>query len=164
MMLTLIEAIGGKEKADAVARDLGVAQWDARHNSDAFKFTRPFALTALRHRLAFWRQDDLGIKLQAGTDEVSLALVADAWSRTYRSSAFTYAANAQPVETLHGMRLVPDRVAVDWPAAQQVPDMEGSKPAEALDQTLARIAGRYGDATADFVAMQLEYPRMSHQP
>ncbi|TEA79174.1 DJ-1/PfpI family protein [Allopusillimonas ginsengisoli] len=164
MMLTLIEAIGGRAKADAIARDLGVTQWDARHNSDAFTFTRPFALTALRNRLAFWRRDDLGIKLRAGIDEVSLALVADAWSRTYRSSAFTYAAGPQPVETLHGMRLVPDRVAVDWPAAQQVSDAEGTTPAEALDQTLARIAGRYGDATADLVAMQLEYPRVGYQP
>jgi hypothetical protein len=32
------------------------------------------------------------------------------------------------------------------------------KPAQALDQALAGIADRYGDDTAELVAMQLEYP------
>src|SRR5690606_15668893 len=50
MMLTLIGAIAGRAKAEAVARDLGVAQWDARHASGAFRFTRPFALTVLANR------------------------------------------------------------------------------------------------------------------
>ena len=44
MSLTLIEAIAGRDKAEAVGRDLGFTDWDARHDSDAFKFTRPFAL------------------------------------------------------------------------------------------------------------------------
>jgi transcriptional regulator GlxA family with amidase domain len=35
MSLTLIEAIAGHDKAEAVARDLGVEHWDARHASDA---------------------------------------------------------------------------------------------------------------------------------
>src|SRR4029450_5150385 len=45
MALTLIEAIAGRDKAQAVARDLGLVNWDTRHASDAFTFTRPFALT-----------------------------------------------------------------------------------------------------------------------
>ena len=52
MMLTLIEAIAGRDKAEAVGRDLGLAQWDARHASAAFTFTRPFALTAIGNTLA----------------------------------------------------------------------------------------------------------------
>jgi hypothetical protein len=44
-MLTLIEAIAGRERAEAVARDLGVPAWDTRHDSDAFRFNRPFATT-----------------------------------------------------------------------------------------------------------------------
>lgn len=43
MAVTLIEAIAGRGKAEAVARDIGLAEWDARHRSDAFQFTRPFA-------------------------------------------------------------------------------------------------------------------------
>ena len=70
--------------------------WDARHDSDAFQFTRPFVLTAIGNRLAFWNQEHLGIELAPGVDEVSLALalVADAWSRTYGSRAVTFAGTA----------------------------------------------------------------------
>ena len=82
MSLTLIEAIAGRGKAEAVARDIGLAHWDARHDSDAFRFTRPFALTAIGNTLAFWNREQFGIALTSGVDEVSLALVADAWSRT----------------------------------------------------------------------------------
>ena len=32
---------------------------------------------------------ETGVRLEPGMDEVSLALVADAWSRTYRSTATT---------------------------------------------------------------------------
>src|SRR5690606_10854823 len=38
MSLTLIEAIAGRGKAEAVARDLGIDRWNARHDSGAFKF------------------------------------------------------------------------------------------------------------------------------
>ena len=37
--------------------------------------------------------------------------------------------------------------------------MAAQPPARALDQTLSAIEVRYGRPTADFVAMQLEYPR-----
>ena len=94
MSLTLIEAIAGRDKAEAVAHDIGLADWDARHDSNAFRFTRPFALTAIRNVMAFWNREQLGIELSPGIDEVSLALVADAWSRTYRSRAVTFAATA----------------------------------------------------------------------
>jgi putative intracellular protease/amidase len=85
MMLTLVEAIAGRDKAETVARDLGVETWNARHASDAFKLTRPFATTVLANRASFWAHDTWGIALQPGMDEVSLALIADAWSRTVLS-------------------------------------------------------------------------------
>ena len=159
MALTLIEAIAGRDKAEAVARDLGLTHWDARHDSDAFQFTRPFALTAIGNTLAFWNHEQLGIALASGVDEVSLALVADAWSRTYRSRAVTFAGTAGAQQTRTGIRIVPDQVATSWPAAQLLPVIGDRQPAHALDQALHGIAARYGMRTADFVAMQLEYPR-----
>ncbi len=159
MSLTLIEAIAGRDKAEAVGRDIGLADWDARHDSSAFQFTRPFALTAMRNVLAFWNREQLGIELSPGIDEVSLALVADAWSRTYRSRAVTFAATAGAQATRNGIRILPDEVAADWPAERLLPAIGASPPAKALDQTLAAIEARYGMPTADFVAMQLEYPR-----
>jgi len=159
MMLTLIEAIAGRQKAEAVAGELGLAEWDARHDSNAFKFTRPFALTAMGNTLAFWNHEDLGIELTAGVDEVSLALVADAWSRTYRSRAVIFAAGEGALESRNGIRIVPDRVAQDWPGEELVPPVLDRQPAKALDDALTGIGTRYGTGTADFVAMQLEYPR-----
>ena len=159
MMLTLIEAIAGRDKAEAVAHDLGLMGWDARHASAAFRFTRPFATTVLANGMAFWNREELGIRLEPGMDEVSLALVADAWSRTYRSSATTYAASSGAVETMNGLRILPDRAAADWPEGRQAPVFSDSKPADALDRTLEAITARYGAPTTSVVAMQLEYPR-----
>lgn len=162
-MLTLIEAIAGREKAQEVARDLGLVQWDVRHDSGAFEFTRQFAATVLGNVLRFWNRDQLGIELEPGIDEVSLALVADAWSRTYRSHATTFAASNEPVKTREGMRIWPDRVATAWAADRLIPAIAELRPAEALDQTLESIARRYGADTAQVVAMQLEYPRLNVQ-
>lgn len=159
MALTLVEAIAGRAKAEAVAREIGLAHWDARHRSEAFRFTRRFALTAIANTLAFWNREQLGIALTAGIDEVSLALVADAWSRTYRSRAFTFAATAEAQTSRGGLRILPDKIAADWPANQTPPAAIDLPPARALDQTLHAIEARYGPRTADFVAMQLEYPR-----
>jgi putative intracellular protease/amidase len=155
--LTLIEAIGGRARAEAVARDLGIRDWDARHDSGAFTITRPFALTVMANRLAFWNQQTLGIELKPGLDEVSLALVADAWSRTYRSRAMTFAQTAEALVSRHGARIVPDRVASVWPGEDRLPPI-GNTPAKALDEALDQIGARYGPRTAYVVAMQLEYP------
>lgn len=159
MSLTLIEAIAGRDKADAVSRDLGLTTWDARHDSGAFRFTRPFALTAIRNTIAFWNREQFGIELNPGVDEVSLALVADAWSRTYRSRAITFASAATDLRTRNGIRIVPDQVATSWPAEHLLPPIADRPPAIALDQALHDIETRYGTRTADFVAMQLEYPK-----
>ena len=159
MSLTLIEAIAGRDKAEAVGRDLGLTQWDTRHDSGAFQFTRPFALTAIGNTLAFWNREQLGIELAPGIDEVSLALVADAWSRTYRSRAVTFAGTADAQQTRNGLRILPDQVAANWPVERLLPTIGELPPAKALDQALLGIEARYGMPTADFVAMQLEYPR-----
>lgn len=163
MMLTLIEAIAGRDKAESVARDLGLGRWDARHDSGAFKLTRPFAMTVMGNGLTFWNRDHFGIALEPGLDEVALALVADAWSRTYRSRVELFTTSTAAVTTRSGIRLLPDRVATAWPG-EQLP-FDGSKqPAEALDRALQEIAARYGQATAQVVAMQLEYPRSGAGP
>jgi transcriptional regulator GlxA family with amidase domain len=158
MMLTLIEAIAGRSKAEAVARDLGLEAWDARHDSDAFKLTRPFALTVMGNTLAFWRRETLGIELAPGIDEVSLALVADAWSRTYRSRAVTFARAADAQRSLGGIQILPDEVVASWPSERRLPSNHDQPPAQALDHALRGVAARYGMRTAEVVAMQLEYP------
>lgn len=164
MMLTLIEAMAGRAKAEAVAHDLGLEQWDARHASGAFKLTRPFAMTVLTNRLAFWNREELGVHLEPDMDEVSLALVADAWSRTYRSNVTTYAGSAAAVESRNGVRIFPDRADATLPRERRVSTFPSRKPAEALDLTLEAITARHGERTSDVVAMQLEYPRRATDP
>ncbi|MGH6860970.1 MAG: DJ-1/PfpI family protein, partial [Phyllobacterium sp.] len=161
MSLTLIEAIAGPEKAKTIARDLGIAHWDARHDSDAFRFTRPFAWTAMQNALAFWNREHHGIELVAGIDEVALALVADAWSRTFRSRAVTFSGSADAQPSRSGLRILPDETAAAWPADRWLRIGNASRPAEALEAALRAIAARYGTATAKLVAMQLELPRRS---
>ena len=158
MALTLIEAIAGRDKAEGVAREIGLTHWDAHHDSDAFLITRPSALTAIANTVAFWNREQLGIELMPGVDEVSLALVADAWSRTYRSRALTFASGTQT--SRNGLQIVPDRVTSNWPAAERLAPIE-DQPARALDDALDGIGLRYGVRTSNFVAMQLEYSRQS---
>lgn len=55
MSLTLIEAIAGRRRAEAIAHDIGLARWDARHDSHAFLLTRPFA-PSKSERLRFRRR------------------------------------------------------------------------------------------------------------
>jgi hypothetical protein len=159
MALTLIEAIAGRAKAEQVARDLGLEKWDARHDSAAFRMTRPFALTAIANASAVWTHETLGLELAAGMDEVSLALVADAWSRTYRSRAQTFASTAGGQLSRNGILIVPDRVQAGWPESQRLPPIGAQPPAVVLDEALRSIGQRYGERTTDLVAMQLEYPR-----
>lgn len=158
MMLALIEAIAGRGKAETVAHDLGVESWDMRHRSAAFSLTRPFVTTVLANRMAFWNRDVWGIELQSGMDEVSLALAADAWSRTYRSRAVTFAPATGTVETLNHIRIIADQIVVDWPPERRV-SLADRRPADVLDLTLQSIADRYGERTRNVVALQLEYPR-----
>lgn len=87
---------------------------------------------------------------------MSLALVADAWSRTYRSRAVTFAGTRDAQLSRNGIRIVPDRVTASRPSKQLLPPIESPNPATVLDQALRAIAARYGAHTADFVAMQLE--------
>ena len=157
MMLTLIEAIAGRDRAHSVARGLGIGEWDARHVSGAFGVTRPFAVTVVTNRARFWQREQLGLELSPGMDEVSLALLADAWSRTYRSRAVAFARTSGAVESRHGIRIIPDRSATDRPGLL-LPGDAGGKPAIVLDDALRAIERRYGSSTAAVVAMQLEYP------
>ena len=156
VMLTLIEAIAGRGKAEQVAAGLGLARWDARHESDAFGLTRPFALTVLGNKAAFWKREDIGLRIDDGVDEVSLALVADAWSRSYLANAQILATSREAIVSANGIRILPDGMAE---TGREIPAFnQDARPAEALEQVLETIASRYGPRTASVVAMELEYP------
>jgi hypothetical protein len=114
-------------------------------------------MTVLTNGARFWQRERLGLELSPGVDEVSLALLADAWSRTYRSRAVTFAHTSGPVESRHGIRIIPDQSGTGRPGLL-LPGDAGGKPAFVLDDALRAIERRYGSSTAAVVAMQLEYP------
>jgi putative intracellular protease/amidase len=157
MSLTLIEAIAGRERAVAVAGELGITHWDASHASGRFAFTRQFAWKVMTNKAAFWKHETLGLELKPGVDEVSVALVADALSRTYRSRVVTYAADRTALATKSGLKLVPDEARNGWVADTQLEPIWERPPPLALEGALAEVARRHGKKTRDIVATQLEF-------
>ena len=157
--LALVEAIAGRERAAALARDLGVSSWGASHDSAAFGLDRRAVVTVAANRLAFWRHETLTLPVAPGVDEIALAFTADAFSRTYRSRALTVASDRSPLPTRRGLKLIPDRAASG--TSTDLPPVATDHPARALDTALEAISTRYGSPTADFVAVQLEYPGRS---
>lgn len=157
--LAIIEAIAGRERASAVASTLGARDWSAAHRSERFRLSGTDMLTAAENWLAFWSHDEIGIPIADGVDEITLALVADAYSRTYRSSAFSISPTADPVRTRHGLVVLPDRT--DSGAVDETVNLTANRPpVTSLDDSLRRIGESYGSATAAFVALQIEYPRL----
>ena len=157
--LTLVEAIAGRERAEQLARELGVASFGAGHVSREFELDRPAVRTAALNTLAFWSHEALDVPVSAGVDEVALALTADAYSRTYASS-IRAVSSAPEVVSRNGLTFIADAPDPRPDPARAIP-----LPAEgvsALDSALAGISRRYGPATADFVALQLEYDRAVH--
>lgn len=158
--LAIVEAIAGHETAETVATSMGVTDWSANHRSDDFRLSARHILTAIRNWTSFWAHDEIAIPITTGVDEISLALVADTHSRTYRSSAFTVASSLAPIPTRRGLTLLPDKTeARAGGLDRRVELVAGVPPIVALDSALQEIEERYGRATADFVALQTEYRR-----
>jgi putative intracellular protease/amidase len=158
LSLALVEAIAGQERAMKLARDVGASDWSPAHNSNDFKFGWNGRLTAARNKLSFWTHESVGIPVSTGTDEIALALVADAYSRTFMSQAQTVSDSKGPVRTRRGLMLIPDVVSGSGNMpTRMLPSFESLPPVQALDWALAGIADAYGQPTAMFVTVQLEY-------
>ena len=152
--LALVEAIAGHAKAKTTANRFGFIDWDATHDSAPFRLTARRIGLVIANYLSFWEHETLSIPVTNGFDEIALALSADAWSRTYRSQAIA-TSRENFVISRHGLVLVPNKT-------KDVGDdrsswYEADILASSLGVTLVKIAERYGQETADLVALQLEY-------
>lgn len=152
--LALVQAIAGPLKAGEIARQLGVSDWSPHHDSSAFGLTTGDYATAAGNLLAFWGHETLRIDATQGMDDITLALRADAWSRTFRSEVIAVANHT--VVTRNGLHLLPDAATSQAPALP--PTNSTSSPIAQLEQTLGTIAARYDAGTARLVRQQLEYP------
>ena len=158
--LALVEAIGGHERAVSVARAVGVTDWSATHRSADFKLRTPHMYAAATNWVSFWSHEEIGVPISNGMNEVTLALAADAYSRTYRSNAVSISSSAADVHTRGGLLIVPDRLAGDSKTTgRTLKRLDDTKPVAALDAALRDIADRYGRSTSAFVALQMEYPQ-----
>jgi putative intracellular protease/amidase len=153
-LLALVEAIGGRHKADLLADELGVPSWVPMHDS------RPFYLDAGRRwdflveRAAFWRREQWRVDVHDGMDDVALALAVDAWTRTGRVSVVA-ASNSGAVRLRSGLILVADTGVGDYPT---LPLTSGLAPIRQLDRTLCEIASRFGSSRRHWVMLEMEYP------
>ncbi|PSJ60162.1 DJ-1/PfpI family protein [Pseudaminobacter soli (ex Li et al. 2025)] len=153
--LALVEAMAGHAKAKAVAAVLGIKTWTPAHDAAPFHLTTRRMWLVARNFLSFWGHETLSIPITNGFDEIALALTADAWSRTYRSQAIA-APSGSLIQSRHGLVLMPDG---DVETRDLQLALLHAPSGKALDHALEEIATRYGKATADLVALQLEYAR-----
>jgi hypothetical protein len=157
LMLTLVEAIGGREEAGKLAARLGAADWDGGHSTAAFQLTTEHKKTYVRNKLTFWRHDTVGIRIAPDVDEIALGFMADAYSRTELSNVIAVGGAGEVVQSRHGLRLRPGSSG-ERAGADVVLEPQKDQPARSLDIELARIASRYDRPTAALVALTMEYP------
>lgn len=154
--LALVEAMGGRQAAQDLAGQLGVKDWAPTHRTADFKITTHDYLVGITNLLGFWRHETVEAPIQAGTDEIGLALWADAWARSYRVKVVATAPDQTPVLTARGLRLVPDGPAKT--GRYRLPQTAGPSAAE-LDRALAAMRARYGEDSERLAWLGLEYDR-----
>jgi hypothetical protein len=152
--LALVEAIGGREKAQALAAELGLAAWTPAHDSTPFRLDAGRMWDYVLAKVAFWRDERWGVDVQDGVDDVALALAADAWSRTGHIDVEAVSA-AGRVKMRSGLTLVAKPAAEAKP---RLPLQAALTPMQQLDRTLCEIGGRFGDSRREWVMLEMEYP------
>lgn len=153
-MLALVEAIGGRAKAQALADELGVKGWGPRHDSAAFGLDFRRGAHYLLAKAAFWRNDRWVVDVQDDVDDIALALAGDAWTRTGYIEVEA-ASPSGPVRLRSGLTLLAKPAALDAPRFRLTPTV---RPVEQLDRTLQEIEARFGAARREWTAVELEYP------
>ena len=152
MALALVEAIGGRNAAQATATRFGMADWSPTHRTADFALRQGDVSGALRAVAAVWTHETVEAPLAAGVDEAALALRADAWSRTFRTRVVITGTGA--VRSRHGLTLLPDAPA--RPGRYLIPGDDGPA-APQLDTAIVQIGLRYGPAAARLSTLGMEY-------
>lgn len=160
--IALVEAIAGRDRAESVAKELGVTEWGTKHNSDVFlpKLGVNMIAFLTNHYTNGWlyQIDSVGIPISAGIDDVALAFTADAYSRTGRSQAYSVADSKAAVRTRNGLLIIPDLTNSTKGTDFTLPSFENGIGVRALDNALIGISEKYGRKTAAGVALEFEYP------
>lgn len=149
--LELLRQLAGEDVMRATAARLGQPLPRVRHDGRDYHLTLRGMTTVVLNRAAFWGHEKVAVPLSPGFDEIAFGTALDAWSRTYRSTA--WAVGAPATTSRHGLIVYrsatpPERFArrVALPA----PDV--------MVRTFQQVRGAYGEPTARFTAMQFEHP------
>ncbi|MEO1298789.1 MAG: transcriptional regulator, partial [Cyanobacteria bacterium J06636_16] len=133
--------------------------WGAEHQNEPFKLSANNIFTGIVNLLSFWSHENIGISVADGIDEISLALVTDAYSRTLRSKIVLLTPADGPVKTKRGLVILPSKIAPVKKRIDRTIELQNTlPPISSLDITLQEMEQLYGSATAAFIALQLEYP------
>lgn len=156
--IALVESIGGKEKAREIAKEFGVNDWGTSHQTSNFKLENVHYWTAAKNFLSFWSHENVGIKVSSGIDEVTLALVADSYARTYKTNVLSFSNTTRPIPTKGGLLLIPEKnsseeISID----RKISILENQSSLASLEEALREIETLYGKLTSSFVALQIEY-------
>lgn len=150
--LALVEAIAGRDRAAALAQEIGARGWSAEHDSGAFHLIRGDVRMILGNLfVGLFDRETVAVRVLQGADVIAAAFMADSYGRTFRTRVVVLGSGS--IRTAEGLAIVPD--AGDATAGVVV-DLPVGQPARALDLAIAGIRARYGDATAAFVRVQLE--------
>jgi putative intracellular protease/amidase len=162
--LAIVAAVGGRERADSLARELGAPNWSAAHDAREFRLDAGGVASYATNLLAFWRHETVGIPVAAGVDEIALALTSNAYASTHLARVQVLAAGMQPIVMRDGLGLLPDGIVSDAHVALMLHPLTGNEPGYVLDNALTAIDARYGAKTARVVRMELEYPEVDVAP
>jgi putative intracellular protease/amidase len=153
-MLALVEALGGHARAQSLAAELGVDSWTPVHDSTPFRLDAERMWSYALNKAAFWRHERWSLDVREGSDDITLALAADAWARTGRVGVVA-ASPSGPVKLRSGLVLLAQPAP---PGLPSVPLEPGLRPAQQLERTLCEIGARFGASRLEWVLLELEYP------
>jgi putative intracellular protease/amidase len=150
--LALVEAIAGKEKAMKLAKELGVSEWSAVHDSEIFQQPDVWANQGL---VINANKENVGIPVKKGDDEMALALTGETLRFTGRAAPYPILKSNKAVKLANGLILLP----IKTPEIKRMLSPLVSKHSIAtLDISLKEIEKIYGRRAAYSAAKRMEYP------
>lgn len=149
--LDLLRKLAGEGVMRETARRMGLPLPDPRHDGDDYRLTLKGMALVVANRAAFWRHEEVALPISPGFDELAFGTALDAWSRTYRSTAWTTGAPA--TISRRGLTIIRSRSLPE--AFDRTVTLPSSTP---MESTFAGIGRAYGPLTARFVALQFEHP------
>lgn len=174
--LTVIKKLFGEETMRKVIDDVAYPYDSPRldHQSNTFRFSDKLAVGK---KIIFRKNKKVGILLQDGMNEFSLAGVMDTYNRTFPGSIESVSVGNVPIKTLHGLTVLPtgklndsklDELHVISPHVVSPAEQElfkatdivrygGIQKGYIIDECLRRIENEYGEKYKRVVKLMLDY-------